>query len=151
MQRNKKGGGRRKKGATPIAYSGRNRGRASEICIDLQPERYSEVPTLFLENIRARDRSFIFPDLGVNLTLARYRLHSGQRKREKNTACISMYVYVYTRYQRPVCVPEGNADKRLSATKSLRAHVHILAITNSKGAHVGASGIHARFPIDPGK
>jgi len=40
------GGEEREEGAraTPRAYSGRNRGRASEICIDLQPERYSKVP-----------------------------------------------------------------------------------------------------------
>jgi len=33
------------------------------------------------ENIRARDRSFIFPDLGVNLTPARYRLRPAQKGR----------------------------------------------------------------------
>jgi len=70
----------------------------------------------FSKNIRAYDRSFIFPDLGVNLTLARYRL------RRKN-----MYLPIYISYlstyiadrrvQRPACISEGNADKRLKATK----------------------------------
>jgi len=64
--------------------------------------------TLFREYIAPRDRSFIFPDLEVNLTLARYRLHSGQKKKEPYT-----YVYVYMCHHKGLRMSEGNVDQRL--------------------------------------
>lgn len=70
--------------------------------------------TLFREYIAPRDRSFIFPDLEVNLTLARYRLHSGQKKKEG----IPMYAYVHMCHHKGLRMSEGNVDKRLRATKS---------------------------------
>jgi len=108
MQRNKKGGGKRKKGATPIAYSGRTVAGPLKYAStysrrDIPKYRPSS------ENIRAHDRSFIFPDLGVNLTLAWYRLHSDRRKRKRETKrekekerqnvylCTSMYICLVTK------------------------------------------------------
>lgn len=131
MQRSKKGGGRRKKGATPVAYSGRNRGRASEICIDLQPERYSEVPTLFREYTSARSE--------LHISWFGSEFNSGpissalRPEEERKTRRIPTYVYVHMRRHKGPRVSRKEMQIKDWERQSLRVHVHILAITNSKG------------------
>lgn len=82
----------------------------------------------FSKNIRAHDRSFIFPDLGVNLTLARYRLSRKDMYLPIYVSYLSTYI-ADRRVQRPVCIfEEEKADKRLKATNV----VIFSAVTSNK-------------------